>query len=176
MDDPSIGRRKTAHDAAQRIQESAGRRKAATGAPHEATAQCGGGASSGAEGSHAAPCGIDPGVCVPANTEEGVQPEKPHRLLSRSARPVSGRSLLGGVQPVSRLPGKQGSAWWQVRSRGTPTQLLRSEVVSVWRGRDYSGFGAIGSGKRTGPASGSVEDVQSPTEQSRRILNQQPEP
>ena len=60
------------------------------GDPHEATAKCGGGASSGAKGSHAAPCGIDLGVCVQANTEEGVQPEKPHRLPSRSARPVQG--------------------------------------------------------------------------------------
>jgi len=38
--------------------------------------------------------GIDPGVRVPANTEEGVQPEKPHRLPSRSARPVQGRYFV----------------------------------------------------------------------------------
>jgi len=60
------------------------------GDPHEATAQCGGGAFSGAQRIACRPSGIDPGVCVQANTEEGVQPEKPHRLPSRSARPVQG--------------------------------------------------------------------------------------
>ena len=102
------------------------------------------------------------------------------RKAAPAPKPVgaarSGRSVLDGVQPVSTLPGKQGSAWWQVRSRGTPLQLLRSEVASVWRGRDHCGFGAIAPGKRTEPASGPVETVQSPTEQSSRILNRQPEP
>ena len=77
------------------------------------------------------------------------------RKAAPAPKPVgaarSGRSLLGGVQPVSRLPGKQGSAWWQVRSRGTPLQLLRSEVASVWRGRDHCGFGAIAPGKEQAP-------------------------
>jgi hypothetical protein len=69
------------------------------------------------------------------------------RKAAPAPKPVgaarSGRSLLDGVQPVSRLPGKQSPAYWQDRSRGTPTQLLRSEVASVWRGRDHCGSGAL---------------------------------
>lgn len=102
------------------------------------------------------------------------------RKAAPAPKPVgaarSGRSLIDGVQPVSTLPGKQGFALEQRRSRGTPLQLLRSEVASVWCGRDHCGSGAIGSGKRFGPASGPVENVRSPTEHLSRDLNRLPEP
>jgi hypothetical protein len=98
------------------------------------------------------------------------------RKAAPAPKPVgaarSGRSVHVGVQPVSRLPGKQVSACRQVRSRGTPLQLPRSEVASVWRGRDHCGFGAIapgkewarfGTGRECSVADGTVEqDPQSP--------------
>gem|GEM_PF-5142679 len=77
------------------------------------------------------------------------------RKAAPAPKPVgaarAGRSLLIGIQPVSRLPGKQGSAYWQNRTRGTPLQLLRSEDASVWCGRDHGGNGALAPGKELAP-------------------------
>ncbi len=77
------------------------------------------------------------------------------RKAAPAPKPVgaarSGRSVLDGVQPVSTLPGKQGFALEQRRTRGTPLQLLRSEVASVWRGRDHCGSGALAPGRESAP-------------------------
>ncbi len=176
MDDPSIGRRKSAGHAAQQIQESAGRREAATGGPARSDSVVWGRSVQRSQGIACRPMRHRSRCLRPSKHRRG----RSARKAAPAPKPVgaarSGRSVLNGDQPVSRLPGEQGSAWWQVRSRGTPLQLLRSEVASVWRGRDHCGFGAIAPGKRTEPASGPVETVQSPTEQSSRILNRLPEP
>lgn len=176
MDDPSIGRRKTAHDAAQQIQESAGRREAATGGPARSDSAVWGRSVQRSQGIACRPMRHRSRCLRPSKHRRG----RSARKAAPAPKPVgaarSGRSLLDGVQPVSRLPGKQSPDYWQDRSWGTPTQLLRSEVASVWRGRDHCGSGAIGSGKRFGPALGPVENVRSPMEHSSRDLNRLPEP
>ena len=121
------------------------------GDPHEAPAKCGGEAFSGAQRIACRPMRHRSGCLRPSKHRRG----RSARKAAPAPKPVgaarSGRSLLNGVQPVSRLPGKQGPAWWQVRSRGTPLQLLRSEVASVWCGRDHCGRGALAPGKELAP-------------------------
>jgi hypothetical protein len=90
MDAPSIERRNSAGHTAPQLSIIAGRREAASGVPARSDSAVWGRSVQRSQGIACRPSGIDPGVCVPANTEEGVQPEKPHRLPCRSARPVQG--------------------------------------------------------------------------------------
>jgi len=121
------------------------------GAPHEATAQCGGRSVQRSQGIACRPMRHRSRCLRPSKHRRG----RSARKAAPAPKPVgaarSGRSLIDGVQPVSRLPGKQSPAYWQDRSRGTPLQLLRSEVASVWCRRDYSGSGALAPGKELAP-------------------------
>jgi len=100
------------------------------------------------------------------------------RKAAPAPKPVgaarAGRSLLDGVQPVSRLPGRQGFASEQMRSRGGRCHF--SEVASAWCGRVHCGSGAIAPEIKAVPASGLVENVQTPSEQASRDRNLLPEP
>ena len=176
MDAPSIERRNSAGHTAPQLSRIAGRREAASGGPARSDSAVWGRSVQRSQGIACRPMRHRSRCLRPSKHRRGRSARKAAPAPEPVGAARSGRSVLDGVQPVSTLPRKQSPAYWQDRSWGTPRQLLRSEVASVWCGRDHCGSGAIGSGKRFGPASGPVENVRSPTEHSSRDLNRLPEP
>ena len=121
------------------------------GDPHEATAQCGGGASSGAKGSHAAQA---------ASIQVFASQQTPKRAFSPKSRTGSQAGRRGPFRAESacrrpageQTPRKTGLCLLGESIKGgTPLQLLRGEVASVRWGRDHRGSGAIAPGKELDP-------------------------